>query len=166
VLLPNECLFFVVVYFVIDSVRKLLDKPSYVILPLHQDLLWGQPSLLSTGYRSMKLTTYIHLLRKLWMSGAVPPLSYKMVAKHNDNSAFCKRVTSVLVCVLCANCLKWTHNGEVDVSVHQCDGRCFISKTSERITIKSGIASVHQKLSRTLNIVTCLFNRTSAFHEA
>jgi len=27
----NECFFIMVVYFVIDSVRKLLDTPSYIV---------------------------------------------------------------------------------------------------------------------------------------
>jgi len=35
----------VIVYFVIDSVRKLLDKPSYIVKSEHKELLGLQDSL-------------------------------------------------------------------------------------------------------------------------
>jgi len=74
-----------VVYFVIDSVRKLLDTPScplgcverqvYEMGPT-QPLLQWIPGALSLGIsgRGVKLTTYLHLVPRSRMHVAIPPL--------------------------------------------------------------------------------------------
>jgi len=52
---------------------------DFISSPLHPDQLWGTSSLLLRGYQGlsgqvMKLTFHLHLVSRLWMCWAIPPL--------------------------------------------------------------------------------------------
>jgi hypothetical protein len=76
---------------------------EFFSLPPRPERLWGPPSLLSNGYqglcpwgqsgRGVKLTTHLHLVPRLRMRGAVPPLFLYVfmvccLVKHRDKFTF------------------------------------------------------------------------------
>jgi len=64
--------------------RNLFSSPC-------SDWRWGPPSLPSKSGRGVKLTTYLHLVPRLRMRGAIQPLpqyvlmGWCLVKKHRDN---------------------------------------------------------------------------------